>query len=73
MHAFQKGSGMLWKELQCDALPVYLGGMSTGKWFRSNTLSVRVGEPIPFDPDLNPVQATTILEKTVRLLKSDTD
>ena len=68
MHAFQRGSGMLWKELECDSLPVYLGGMSTGKWFRSKALSIRVGKPIPFDPDLDPAAATNILEEAVRRL-----
>ena len=72
MHAFQKGAGMLWKELQCDALPVYLGGMSTGKWFRSSTLSIRTGKPIPFNPDQEPAEATRILEDAVRLLQADT-
>ena len=65
MHAFQKGSGMLWKELQCDALPVYLGGMNTGKWFRSNALSIHIGKPIPFNPDWDPAEATRILEGAV--------
>jgi len=68
MHAFQKGSGMLWKELQCHALPVYLGGMNTGKWFRSGSLSIRVGNPIPINPDLDPTEATRILEDAVRRL-----
>ena len=71
MHAFQKGAGMLWKELQCDALPVYLGGMSTGKWFRSSTLSIRTGKPIPFNPDQEPAEATRILEDAVRSLQAD--
>ena len=71
MHAFQKGAGMLWKELQCDALPVYLGGMSTGKWFRSGTLSIRIGQPIPFNPDLEPAEATRVLEEAVRQLSPD--
>lgn len=71
MHAFQKGSGMLWKELQCDALPVYLGGMSTGKWFRSNTLSIQVGKAIPFNPDLDAAAATSVLEQAVRALNPD--
>jgi long-chain acyl-CoA synthetase len=71
MHTFQKGSGMLWKELQCDALPVYLGGMSTGKWFRSSTLSIHVGKPIPFNPDLEPVKATRVLEDAVRSMSRD--
>jgi long-chain acyl-CoA synthetase len=73
MHAFQKGSGMLWKELQCDALPVYLGGMTTGKWFRSSTLSIHVGRPIAFNPDWDPTQATAVLEQAVRSLKPDAD
>ncbi len=73
MHPFQKGSGMLWKELQCDALPVCLGGMNTGKWFRSNTLSIRVGKPIPFNPDWDPSKATAILEQAVRSLQPNTD
>jgi long-chain acyl-CoA synthetase len=71
MHAFQKGTGMLWHELQCDVLPVYLGGMSAEKWFRSGTLSIRVGKPIPFHPDLEPAEATRVLEEAVRLLSPD--
>ena len=70
MHPFQKGTGMLWKELGCAALPVYLGGMSTGKWFRSGTLSVHVGRPIPFDPEKD---GTQVLEEAVRLLKANAD
>jgi hypothetical protein len=67
MHSFQKGSGMLWKELQCNALPVYLGGMQSGK------VSIRVGKPIPFNPDLEASEATRILEEAVRsLLEPDT-
>ena len=68
MHAFQKGSGMLWKELQCDALPVYLGGMSTGKWFRSGTYrSSRQRNSL--DPNWDSAQATQILEEAVRNLQ----
>jgi long-chain acyl-CoA synthetase len=67
MHAFQKGAGMLWKELQCDALPVYLGGMK----FRSKALAIRIGSPIPFTPDLDPAEATRILENAVRSLSPD--
>jgi len=71
MHGFQKGSGMLWMELQCDALPVYLGGMNTKKWFRSGELFVRVGQPIPFKPELPPAHATRILEEAVRHLAEE--
>jgi long-chain acyl-CoA synthetase len=69
MHAFQKGSGMLWKELQCEALPVYLGGMNTGKWFRSGSLVVRVGVPIPFPAEMDAAEATKVLEEAVRKLE----
>ena len=68
MHPFQKGSGMLWKELQCNALPVYLGGMNTGKWLRTGALSIQIGKPIPFNPDWDPSEATSILEEAVRSL-----
>jgi long-chain acyl-CoA synthetase len=70
MHSFQKGSGMLWKELQCDALPMYLGGMSTGQWFRSGKIFIRVGKPIPFN-DFEAAEASRILEQAVRSLEAD--
>jgi long-chain acyl-CoA synthetase len=62
MHEFQKGSGMLWKELECDALPVYIGGTT-----RKN-VSVRVGELIAFDPTLEAAEATAALETAAREL-----
>jgi long-chain acyl-CoA synthetase len=65
MHPFQKGSGMLWKELQCDALPVYLGGMNN-----RSTVSIRVGKPIGFNPDWDSAEATSVLETAVRELKN---
>ena len=68
MHAFQKGAGMLWQDLECDALPVYLGGMSDGKWFRTGKLTVRVGTPILFDPQMEAAQASRLLEESVRRL-----
>lgn len=69
IHAFQKGSGMLWNELECDVLPVYLGGMSSGKWFRTGKMCVRVGKPIPFDPSLEAADASRVLEAAVRRLE----
>lgn len=68
IHAFQKGSGMLWKELECDVLPVYLGGMSSGKWFRTGKTQVRVGKAIPFDPAMEAAEASRMLEDAVRRL-----
>jgi long-chain acyl-CoA synthetase len=72
MHPFQKGSGMLWKELQCDAVPVCLSGMSTGGWFRSG-VSIRVGQPIVLDPALDAAEASKVLERAVKLLEADAD
>jgi 1-acyl-sn-glycerol-3-phosphate acyltransferase len=69
MHEFQKGSGMLWKELQCDALPVYLAGMNTSKWFRSGSLSIRVGKPISYDAGLEAAEATHVLERAVSVMR----
>ena len=73
MHTFQKGSGMLWKQLQCDALPVYLGGMNTRKWFRAPGLSIRIGAPLRFDPSLDSAEASKVLEQAVRSLQSQAD
>jgi len=47
-HAFQRGSGLLWKELHCDALPMYLDGLwklqSAGRgWFRSGRIRIHLG------------------------------
>ena len=74
MHAFQRGSGLLWKELQCDALPVYLRGLwelkaTHAKWFRSGRIRTQVGEVITLIPETDPAAATTLLEEHVRSLR----
>ncbi len=79
MHAFQRGSGLLWKELQCDALPVYLGGLwepKAGKtgWFRSGRICTRVGEAIALPSEADAKAATELLEERVeRLAARGTD
>jgi long-chain acyl-CoA synthetase len=74
MHAFQRGSGLLWKELQCDALPVYLDGLwvstaAHAKWFRSGKISTHVGRIITRNPETDPGAATALLEERVRSLR----
>ena len=64
---------MLWKELRTDALPIYLGGLGelkAGKlkWFRSNRISIRIGNLIPFSADREAADAARILERAVRQL-----
>lgn len=69
MHAFQRGAGLLWKELQCDALPVHMSGLwaKTG-WFRSGKIRTHVGEVITLPLEADPQAATTLLEECVRAL-----
>ena len=73
MHEFQGGAGILWTQLGCDALPVYLGGLAElrterAPWFSSGRISVRIGKPFGLPPDTDPRRATTILEQQVRAL-----
>lgn len=73
MHAFQRGSGLLWKELQCDAFPVYLGGLwdaQSGKtgWFRSGRICTHAGEVVALPSQADPQAATALLEERVRSL-----
>ena len=74
MHAFQRGSGLLWKELQCAALPVYLGGLWELKtahagWFRSGRIRTHAGRAITLKPETDPGAATALLEESVRSLQ----
>jgi len=61
LQPFQRGSGMLWKELRASALPVHLSGFA-------GRVCIRIGKPIPFDPDIEPADAARILEEAVRQL-----
>jgi hypothetical protein len=74
MRTFQRGSGLLWKELQCEALPVYLDGLWISKavhakWFRSGKISTHVGRMITLKPETDPTAATALLEERVRSLR----
>ena len=73
MHAFQRGSGLLWKELQCDALPVCMEGLwepKAGKtgWFRSGRICSHLGEVIALPSEADPQAATALLEERVESL-----
>jgi long-chain acyl-CoA synthetase len=70
MHTFQCGSGLLWKELQCPALPVYFGGLwetQSGKtgWFRSGRICTCAGDMIVLPSEADPQAATALLEERV--------
>jgi long-chain acyl-CoA synthetase len=71
---FQRGSGLLWHELQCQALPVYIAGlgpMKTGKarWFRSGKLKVVTGRPLRYPEALSPSECARLLEQSVVMLE----
>jgi long-chain acyl-CoA synthetase len=73
MHDFQSGSGILWTQLGCPALPVYLAGLAQiraerGRWFRSGRITVRIGPLLQLPPNADPKQATALLERSVRNL-----
>jgi long-chain acyl-CoA synthetase len=73
MHAFQRGSGLLWKELHCNALPVYMAGLWEPKagqtgWFRSGRICVCVGEAIALPSEAHAQAATALLEERVKSL-----
>jgi hypothetical protein len=68
------GSGLLWTDLRCQALPVYLGGLgelkrTNERWFRSGKLSVTVGEPMALPPNIKPEEATELMEREIRKLE----
>jgi long-chain acyl-CoA synthetase len=67
MHAFQHGSGLLWKELHCAALPVHMSGLwgKTG-WFRAGKIRTHVGEMIALPLEADAQAATVLLEERVK-------
>ena len=73
MHKFQGGAGILWKDLDCDALPVYLGGLAelkTGnsRWYRSGRVFVRIGKPLALPAESSTAELAALLERKVRAL-----
>ncbi len=70
---FKSGAGLLWKELGCAALPVYLEGLGELKvkrsgWFRSGRVTVYVGGILEFDKAKLPEELTKQLQQAVLAL-----
>jgi long-chain acyl-CoA synthetase len=70
---FMSGSGLLWTDLRCRALPVYLGGVGELKrknasWFRPKGVFVRVGELIDLSATSRPEEAASVLESALHKL-----
>jgi long-chain acyl-CoA synthetase len=67
MHAFQRGSGLLWTELQCDALPTYTSGLwGKAGWFRSGRICTHIGEVLALPVEADAEAATALLEDRVK-------
>jgi long-chain acyl-CoA synthetase len=70
LQPFRSGIGLLAQQAEAAVLPVALLGLGevkhTGtRWFRSGRLTIRVGEPIPYDPLSTPEQTTQKLQSAM--------
>jgi long-chain acyl-CoA synthetase len=70
IQAFQSGAGLLWNDLDCPALPVYLGGLgelkrSRERWLASAKLFVRIGDIVQPTAGASPEDATAVLESAL--------
>jgi len=73
LQPFRSGIGLLAQQAEADVLPVALVGLEqiikTGdRWFHSGRVSVRVGEPISYDPRSTPEQTTQRLQAAMAKL-----
>jgi len=67
---FKSGTGLLWKSLGTDAIPVCIHGLgelkvSGERWVRSGKITVSVGEPLHLDPSRSPEELTEQLRQAV--------
>jgi long-chain acyl-CoA synthetase len=73
LQPFRSGIGLLAQQAQAAVLPIALVGLAEVKrthshWFRSGSLTVRVGQPIPYDPQSPPDQTTRRLQAAMAAL-----
>jgi len=73
LQPFRSGIGLVAQQAEADVLPVALVGLEQiiktgGRWFHSGRVSVRVGEPIPYDPHSTPDQTTQRLQAAMAKL-----
>lgn len=71
LQTFRSGSGLLWQELGVPVIPVRVDGLGELKtsadhrWFRTGTISVRVGDPLTLDPAATVEQLTEQMRQAV--------
>ena len=73
LQPFRSGIGLLAQQAEADVLPVALVGMdqiikTRKRWFHAGRITVRVGEPIPYDPHSTPEQTTERLHAAMSKL-----
>jgi len=73
LQPFRAGIGLLAQQAEADVLPVALVGfdqvIQSGKrWFHAGRITVRVGEPISYDPHSTPDQTTQRLQAAMAKL-----
>jgi len=73
LQTFRSGIGLLAQQAEVDVLPVALVGfdqaLQRGKrWFHAGLVTVRVGDPIPYDPQSSPDQTTQRLQAAMAKL-----
>jgi long-chain acyl-CoA synthetase len=78
LQRFRPGIGILVRESKAPVVPVALAGLSELKekgkgWFRSGTLTVRIGEPLQFSPSDTPEQITERLYDTLKGMLNQED
>ncbi|MGC9200131.1 MAG: AMP-binding protein [Acidobacteriaceae bacterium] len=72
---FRSGIGLLAQEAEAAVLPVALVGIdrilqTDRRWFHSGRITVRVGEPIAYDPQSTPEQTTRRLQAAIAKLSA---
>jgi len=73
LQAFRSGIGLLAQQAEADVLPVAIVGLdqliqSGRRWFHAGRIAVRVGEPIPYNPQSTPDQTTQRLQAAMAKL-----
>ncbi len=73
LQPFRSGVGLLAQQAEADVLPVALVGLdqiikTRKRWFHAARITVRVGEPIPYDPHSSPDQTTVRLHAAMAKL-----
>jgi long-chain acyl-CoA synthetase len=73
LQPFRSGIGLLAQQAEADVLPVALVGidqiLQSGRhWFHSGRITIRVGEPIPYDLHSTPEQTTQRLQAAMTKL-----